>query len=100
MCRRALGRTSTTGVSAVNVEGSSIIPDSHPDPDRRKLLRFELDDRENFCTGNDNSVYEFNGTTLTTTVLVVELELSASPEGAVRTAELRWTPSTIGPLSG
>ena len=41
---------------------------THPDPDRRELLRSNSTTGKTVCTGNDNSVYEFTGTSLTTTV--------------------------------
>jgi hypothetical protein len=58
----------TTGVAAVNVEGSSIVPTLMPTPTVVNSCASNSTTGETVCTGNDASVYEFNGTTLTTTV--------------------------------
>jgi hypothetical protein len=58
----------TTGVSAVNVEGSSITPTNMATPTVVNSCASNSTTGQTVCTGNDASVYEFNGTTLTTTV--------------------------------
>jgi hypothetical protein len=58
----------TTGVSVVNVDGSSITPTLIPTATVVNSCASNSTTGETVCTGNGNSVYEFNGTTLTTTV--------------------------------
>jgi hypothetical protein len=58
----------TTGVSVVNVEGSSITPTLISTPTVVNSCASNSTTGETVCTGNDPSVYEFSGTTLTTTV--------------------------------
>lgn len=58
----------TTGVSVVNVEGSSITPTNIATPTVVNSCASNSTTGRTVCTGNDPSVYELNGTTLTTTV--------------------------------
>ena len=60
--------TGSTGVSAVNVEGTSITPTLIPTPSVVNSCASNSLSGGTVCTGNDNRVYELNGTALTTTV--------------------------------
>jgi hypothetical protein len=57
-----------TGVSVVNVEGTSITPTNIATPTVVNSCASNSTTGKTVCTGNDASVYEFTGTTLTTTV--------------------------------
>ena len=58
----------TTGVSVVNVEGSSITPTNMATPTVVNSCASNSTTGKTVCTGNGASVYEFAGTALTTTV--------------------------------
>ena len=58
----------TTGVSVVNVEGSSITPTLMPTPAVVNSCASNSTTGKTVCTANNASVYRFTGTTLTTTL--------------------------------
>ena len=58
----------TTGVSVVNVEGSSITPTLMPTPAVVNSCASNSSTGKTVCTANNASVYRFTGTTLTTTL--------------------------------